>query len=65
VVQVTTMTPVALMVGSHRVVEGNGIVHPFGSAEAPPAEERRIRRRILERALVALATPVERPVVLA
>lgn len=51
---VCTMTPVAEMVGSHRIVTGNGIVHPLGSAEASPAEERQVRRRILERALESL-----------
>jgi glycine reductase len=57
------MTPVAEMLGSHRVVEGNGIVHPTGSAEASPDDERKLRRRIVERALNALATPVEKPTV--
>ena len=61
--QVCTMTSVAEMVGSHRIVQGNGIVHPVGSAEVSPEEERRIRREIVERALEALATPVDRPVV--
>lgn len=55
------MTPVAEMVGSHRIVQGNGIVHPLGSAEASPEEERRLRRRIFERALQALQTEVENP----
>ncbi len=57
------MTPVAEMVGSHRIVLGNGIVHPTGSAEATPDEERRLRRRIVERALDALTEPVEKPTV--
>jgi len=51
------MIPVAEMVGSNRIVPGNGIVHPTGDAERSPDEERRIRRRILERALEALAQP--------
>jgi len=51
------MVPVAEMVGSHRIVTGNGIVHPLGDAERSPAEERRIRRRILEEALTALERP--------
>ncbi|MDE3078264.1 MAG: glycine/betaine/sarcosine/D-proline family reductase selenoprotein B, partial [Chloroflexota bacterium] len=49
--QVCTMTPVAEMVGSHRIVMANGIVHPLGSADTPASEERQLRRRILERAL--------------
>ena len=55
---ICTMTPVAEMVGSNRVVPGNGIVHPTGDAARPPAEERAMRRAILERALAVLATPV-------
>ena len=55
---ICTMTPVAEMVGSNRIVPGNGIVHPLGDAGRSPAEERALRRAILERALQVLATPV-------
>ena len=57
---ICTMTPVAEMVGSNRVVPGNGIVHPLGDAARTAAEERAIRKSILERALQLLATPVEK-----
>jgi glycine reductase len=60
VAHICTMTPVAEMVGSNRVVPGNGIVHPLGDAAQRPAEERALRRAILERALQVLTTPVER-----
>jgi len=63
VAQICTMTPVAEMVGSHRIVQGNGIVHPLGSAESTPEEERKLRRRIMERALDALTTAVDQPTV--
>lgn len=59
------MTPVARMVGTHRIVQGNGIVHPLGAADASPEEEHRLRRRLLERALDALETRVEKPTVFA
>ncbi len=55
---ICTMTPVAEMVGSNRVVAGNGIVHPLGEAGRGPAEERAMRRAILARALEVLAQPV-------
>jgi glycine reductase complex component B subunit gamma len=55
------MTPVAEMVGSNRVVPGNGIVHPLGDAAQSAAEERALRRTILERALQVLTTPVTKP----
>jgi hypothetical protein len=51
------MTPVAKMVGSNRVVTGNGIVSPLGGSELSPEEEHRVRRRILEQALKKLAEP--------
>ena len=54
--QICTLTPVAEMVGSPRIVAGNGIVHPMGDAERSPEEELRIRRTLLERALTALSS---------
>jgi betaine reductase len=63
VVQICTMTPVAEMVGSHRIVQGSGIVHPLGLASASPEDEVRLRRRILDRALTALQTSVDKPTV--
>jgi betaine reductase len=60
VAHICTMTPVAEMVGSNRVVPGNGIVHPLGDATRTAAEERAIRRSILERALQLLAAPVRK-----
>jgi hypothetical protein len=41
------MTPVAQMLGAHRIVTGNGIVHPLGAADATPEAELQLRRRIL------------------
>lgn len=58
------MTPVAQMLGAHRIVTGNGIVHPLGAADATPEAELQLRRRILERAAAALTTPAEQPTVL-
>jgi glycine reductase len=48
------MTPVALMVGSNRIIPGSGIVHPVGNADLDPPEEKRLRRAVVERALEAL-----------
>ena len=58
------MTPVAQMVGSHRIVTGNGIVHPLGAADATPEAELQLRRRIVDRAAAALTARVEEPTVL-
>jgi len=55
------MTPVALMVGSNRVVPGAGIVHPVGNAELESKAEKTLRRAIVEKALEALQAEVEEP----
>jgi betaine reductase len=64
-VQVSTMTPVAVMVGANRIVPAAGIIHPLGNAELSPEDERALRRRIVEKALQALQTEVVRPTVFA
>ena len=57
------MTPVAVMVGTNRLVPAAGIIHPLGNAELSPEDEKALRRRIVERALVALQTEVAEPTV--
>lgn len=54
---------IALRVGAPRVVPTRGIPYPAGDPELGPAEERAWRRRLLERALEAVSTPVEGPTV--
>jgi betaine reductase len=53
-VQVTSVLPVAKMVGSNRVVQGGGIVHVFGDPDLPPEEEKKLRQTILLQAFEAL-----------
>ncbi len=48
------MTPVASLVGSNRIVPGNGIVHPLGDAHKDFESERKLRRRIVETALTSI-----------
>ena len=57
------MTPIAVMVGANRIVPAAGIIHPLGNAELSPEDERALRRRIVERALVALRTEVVQPTI--
>jgi betaine reductase len=61
VAHVCPLTPIAIVVGSNRVVAGAKIVHPVGNPELPPAVEREFRMRIVEKALVALQSEVEGP----
>ena len=42
------------MVGANRVVLGNGIVHVVGDANVAAEEEKKVRRRLVEKALDAL-----------
>jgi len=57
------MTPVAVMVGANRIVPAAGIIHPLGNADLSAEDEKALRRRIVERALLALTTEVVRPTV--
>ena len=53
--------PVAKMVGSNRIIRGNGIVNPLGNPELPLEEEKKLRERILRQAFEALGTEVSQP----
>ena len=50
------MTPVAMALGSNRVIRGRGIVYPTGDSHLLPNEERDLRRHIVQQALTALTT---------
>jgi glycine reductase len=50
------MTPIALMVGSNRVIPGSGICYPVGNSELGPKEEKALRQAIVNKALEALQT---------
>ena len=52
--QVTSVLPVAKMVGSNRVVQGSGIVHVLGDPNLSPEEEKALRQNILLQAFETL-----------
>lgn len=52
--QITSAMPIAKMVGSNRLVLGNGIVHVVGDAKLSAEQEREVRRQLVQKALVAL-----------
>ena len=52
--QVTSVVPIAKMVGSNRIVQGHGIVHVLGDADLPADEEKELRRKIVREALDTL-----------
>ena len=45
------------MVGSNRIVLGNGIVHVVGDATVGPEQEKEIRRNLVRKALETLHSP--------
>ncbi|MDK2856152.1 MAG: glycine reductase complex component subunit gamma [Bacillota bacterium] len=56
---VCTVVPISLTVGANRIVPAVAIPHPLGNPELPKEEEKALRRRLVEKALRALETPVE------
>ena len=58
VVHICTIVPISLTVGANRIVPAVAIPYPLGDISKTPAEEKEIRRHIVEKALKALQTPV-------
>ncbi len=57
------MTSVALAVGANRIVRAGRIPHPVGDPTKDPQQERAWRRHVVETALAALTTRVEKQTV--
>ena len=62
-VVVTALPTIAAMTGAHRILRGVAVAHPTGDPGRAPADEFIFRRRLVERALELLATPVSAPTV--
>ena len=59
VVHICTVTPISMTVGANRIVPAIAIPHPLGNPALDKDEEKNLRRKIVEKALVALETEVE------
>ena len=59
VVHVCTVTPISMTVGANRIVPAIAILHPLGNPALDKAEEKALRRHIVEKALDALTTEVD------
>ncbi len=59
VVHMCTVTPISLTVGANRIVPTIAIPHPLGNPALEAAEEKELRRKLVEKALVALTTEVD------
>ncbi len=58
VVHIATVVPISLTVGANRIVPAIAIPHPLGNPALDKAEEKNLRRSIVEKALEALTTEV-------
>lgn len=63
VVHICTITPISLTVGANRIVPAIAIPHPLGNPALDEAEEKKLRRKLVEKALKALQTPVDKQTV--
>jgi glycine reductase len=63
VVHVCTVVPISLTVGANRIVPAVAIPHPLGNPALGAAEEKKLRRKLVERALKALQTEVDKQTV--
>lgn len=59
VVHICTVVPISLTVGANRIVPAIAIPHPLGNPTLDAAEEKKLRRSIIEKALHALTVEVE------
>ncbi len=59
VVHICTVVPISLTVGANRIVPAIAIPHPLGNPALVETEEKKLRRKLVEKALKALETPVE------
>jgi glycine reductase len=59
VVHVCTVTPISLTVGANWIVPAIAIPHPLGNPALDMDEEKKLRRKLVEKALVALQTEVD------
>ena len=54
-----TITPVSVTVGANRIIPTIAIPHPLGNPALSKEDEFKLRRKLVESALVALQTPVD------
>lgn len=59
VVHIATVVPISKTVGANRIVPAVAIPHPLGDPKLDAAEEKQLRRTLVEKALTALSTEVE------
>lgn len=63
VAHITTLSNLALGVGSNRVIQGNGITNPAGDPALNKNREYMLRKNIVIKALESLTSSVEGPTI--
>ncbi len=63
VVHICSIITISQTVGANRIIPAVAIPHPLGNPKLPAAEEKELRRRLLQKALKALQTPIEKQTV--
>lgn len=63
VVHICTVVPISLTVGANRIVPAVAIPYPLGDPKLTMAEEKVIRRAIVEKAVHALTVEVDKQTV--
>ena len=58
VVHMCTVVPISLTVGANRIIPTIAIPHPLGNPSLDKADDKNLRRGLVERALKALNTEV-------
>ncbi len=59
VVHIATVVPISQTVGANRIIPAVAIPHPLGNPKMDKAEEKVLRRGLVEKALTALTTDIE------
>ena len=59
VVHICTVVPISKTIGANRIVPAIGIPYPLGDPTQGEADSKKIRERMVRRALKALQVPVE------
>jgi len=62
---ICSIVPISKTVGANRIVPSVAIPHPLGDPAKTPAEEKAIRRALVEKALAALETAITEQTVFA
>ena len=63
VVHACSIVPISKTVGANRIVPTVAIPHPFGDPALGQAQEKTLRRQLVQKALQALVTPIEQQTV--